>query len=427
MSNAATVRSRAWYGDEELTLKFPTGWEVEVLGPKDAPALSNAQIEKAFAEPIGTARIAELAKGKRSVAIIVDDLSRPTPAAQIIPFLLRELASAGVPKSEIRFVAGVGAHRPLRDEDIIKKIGADIAAEYEVTNHNFMSGDLRAFGNLENGMPIYLNRVVADADLKICLGGIYPHSSVGFSGGAKLIVPGIAGFTTMFYFHTFSPSRGHAVVERKGSEPDHRDFSEAVARVLGLDVIVNTVLNRRREICGLFVGDFVQAHRKGAHFALDTYSTEIPEASRKETDLVVLNCYPLDSDPIQTGKALWATRYFEKAYQMALNPATDGICYHGLFEQIDYARFVQQKAERTQSELPAPQLGTQDQLHVWSEHFLVDDFYKKHPGALLFRDLDQLISLFAERLPSHAKVAVLPSAGIQVLAPEQLIERSNSQ
>ncbi|MDE0552876.1 MAG: lactate racemase domain-containing protein, partial [Candidatus Poribacteria bacterium] len=371
---------------------------------------------QAFAEPIGTSRISELAKGKKSAAIIVDDLSRPTPAATVVPFLLRELASAGVPTSEIRFVVGGGSHRPLTDEEIAKKIGAEVAAAHEATSHDFMSGDLRALGSLDNGMPIYINRVVADADFKICLGGIYPHGSVGFGGGAKLIVPGIAGFTTMFYFHSFSPSRGHAVIERRGSEPDHRDFSEAVAGVLGLDVIVNTVLNSRREICGLFVGDFVQAHRKGAHFALETYGTEIPEASRKETDLVVLNCYPLDSDPIQTGKALWATRYFEKAYQMALNPASDGICYHGLFDQIDYARFVQQKAERTESELPAPQLGNQEQLHVWSEHFLVDDFYKKHPGALLFRDLEQLIALFAEQLPANAKVAVLPSAGIQVLA-----------
>ncbi len=419
MSNTATVYSRAWYGDEELTLNFPNGWEVEVLGPKDAPELSDAHIEKIFAEPIGTPRIAELAKDKKSATIVVDDLSRPTPAARVIPFLLRELASAGVPKSEIRFVVGGGSHRPLTDEEVAKKIGADVAAEYEATSHDFMSGDLRALGSLDNGMPIYLNRVVADADFKVCLGGIYPHGAVGFGGGAKLVVPGIAGFATMFYFHTFSPSRGHAIIEKKGNEPDHRDFAEAVARILGLDVIVNTVLNTRREICGLFVGDFIQAHREGAHFALDTYGTEIPEASRKETDLVVLNCYPLDSDPIQTGKALWATRYFEKAYKMALNPASDGICYHGLFDQIDYNRFLEQRAERTESELPTPQLGTQEQLHVWSEHFLVDDFYKKHRGACLFRNLDELIALFAEKLPAHAKVAVLPSAGIQVLAPEK--------
>ena len=418
MNNTATIHSRAWYGDEELTLNFPNGWEVEILGPKDGPALSDAQLAQAFAEPIGTPRIAAMANGKKSAAIIVDDLSRPTPAATVIPFLLRELTEAGVPKSEIRFVVGGGSHRPLTDAEAAKKVGTDVAAEHEVTSHNFMAGDLRALGSLDNGLPIYLNRVVADADFKICLGGIYPHGAVGFGGGAKLVVPGIAGFATMFYFHSFSPSRGHAVIERTGSEPDHRDFAEAVARQLGLDVIANVVLNSRREICGLFVGDFVQAHRKGAHFALDTYGTVIPETSRKETDLVVLNCYPLDADAIQTGKALWAPRYFEKAWTMALNPASDGICYHGLFDQVDYARFRQQREGKTQPELPAPQLGRQAQLHVWSEHFGVDDFYKKHPDALLFRDLAQLIQLFAEKLPADAKVAVLPAAGIQVLAED---------
>ena len=417
MDNAATVRSRAWYGDEELTLNFPTGWEVEVLGPKDAPALSDAHIEKAFAEPIGTPRISELAKGKKSAAIIVDDLSRPTPAAKVIPFILRELASAGVPKSEIRFVAGVGAHRPLRDEDIIKKIGSDIAAEYEVSNHNFMSGDLRAFGNLDNGMPIYFNRVVADADFKICLGGIYPHSSVGFSGGAKLIVPGISGFATMFYFHTFPPGRGPAIIEGESDEPDRRDCAELAAGVLGLDVIANVVLNSRREICGLFVGDFIKAHRKGAHFAMDTYSTEIPETNQTESDLVVINCYPLDADAIQLDKALGALTYFENAYTMALYPASDSSCYHGLFDRIDYARYLRQRAEQVPPELPTPKIGRRGQLHVWSEYFLADDFYKEYPASLLFRDLEQLIQLFASALPARAKVTILPVAGTQVLIP----------
>ena len=417
MNNAATVHSRAWYGDKELRLNFPTGWDVEVLGPKDAPELSDAQIEKAFAEPIGTDRISELAKGKKSAAIIVDDLSHPTPAARVIPFLLRELAAAGVPKSEIRFVAGVGAHRPLRDEDITKKVGADIAAEYEVTNHNFMSGDLRAFGNLENGMPIYLNRVVADADFKICLGGIYPHSSVGFSGGAKLIVPGISGFTTMFYFHTFPPGRGPAIIEGESNEPDRRDCAELTAGVLGLDVIANVVLNSHREICGLFVGDFIQAHRKGAHFAMDTYSTEIPERNQTESDLVVINCYPLDADAIQLDKALGALTYFENAYTMALYPASDSSCYHGLFDRIDYARYLRQRAEQIPPELPTPQIGHRGQLHVWSDHFLADDFYKEYPASLLFRDLQQLIQGFVEKLPARAKVTVLPVAGIQVLIP----------
>jgi len=413
--NTATMYSRAWYGDEELALTFPSGWEANTIAPKDAPKLSNAGIEAAFGQPIGTPRIAEMARGKRSAAIIVDDLSRPTPAATVVPFLLRELLEAGIPKSEIRFVVGGGSHRPLTDEEIAKKVGADVASEYEVTSHNFLSGDLRALGSLDSGLPIYINRVVADADFKICLGGIYPHGSVGFGGGAKLIVPGVSGFATMFYFHTFSPSRGHAVIERRGDEPDHRDVAEAVAKVLELDVIVNVVINSKREVARVFVGDIVKAHRAGAHFALETYGTEILDEIRKETDLVVLNCYPLDSDPIQTGKAFWVRRHFDHAYTIAINPASDGICYHGLFDRVDYARFLKQRADRKPMELPPP-IGTSDQLLVWSEHFPVDDFYKKHPNDILFREWDTLINMLAEKLPQNAKVAVFPCSGIQVLA-----------
>ena len=104
---------------------------------------------------------------------------------------------------------GPGSHRPITEAEMVQKLGADVVAAYEVTNHDFLSGDLRALGSLDNGMPIYLNRTVADADFKICVGGIYPHSSVGFTGGAKLIVPGVSGHATIFYFHTFSSSRGH--------------------------------------------------------------------------------------------------------------------------------------------------------------------------------------------------------------------------
>ncbi len=416
MKNTVTVRSGAWYGDNELTLSVPANWHIEMLNPKDAPALTTTQIEVAIAETIGTKPISELAKNKKSATIIVDDMSRPTPAYQVIPFLIRELNRAGVPKSEIRFVVGVGGHRPISDEEMVKKLGADIVAEYEVTNHDFLSRDLRGLGNLENGTPLYINRTVADADFKMCLGGIYPHSSVGFSGGAKLIVPGTAGFSTMYYFHKFPPGRGPAVIEGEGDEPDRRDTIEMAAAVLGLDAIANVVLNSRREISGLFVGDFIKAHRKAAHFALDTYNTKILESTRTASDLVIINCYPLDADAIQLDKALAAFSYFENAYTMALYPATDGSCFHGLFDRLDYPKYVRQKIERLPTKpTPEPKLGRQSQLHVWSEHFDRDDFYKEYPSSLLFRDLDQLIRLMAEKLPSHAKVAILPAAGIQVL------------
>ena len=415
--NTATFFSRAWYGDEEITLPLPAEWQVETLAPRQLPALSSAKIRAAFQRPIGTAPISQLARGSGSAAIVVDDLSRPTPAAVIIPALLEELIAAGLPRDEIRFVVGGGSHRPLTREEIVKKVGAEVASRYEVTNHDFMSGHLRGVGNLPDGTPIFIDPVVADADFKVCLGGIYAHGAVGFGGGAKLILPGVSGLATMFCYHAFYPSRGHAVVEaERGDNPDHRHISEEVAGRVGLDVIVNAVLNHRREVAGLFVGDFIQAHRQAAGFALEAYGTAIPDSLRREADLLLVNCYPLDSDPIQTGKALWPRRFFDRAYTVAVNPASDGISYHGLFDRLSYNLFQTKVAQRTPRELPTPRIGKPDQVLILSEHFPVDEFCVKHAGDILFRHWEDLIAQLSERLPRRARVAVFPFAGIQVQA-----------
>jgi nickel-dependent lactate racemase len=424
--NQVTMPSRAWYGDGDLTLDFPASWRVQVLPPQDAAKLDPAGIAAAFANPIGTPTIAELARGKRSAAIVVDDISRPTPAAELVPYVLAELAAAGVPKDEIRFVIGGGSHRPQTREEMAKKLGAEVVAEYEVTTHNFMAGDLRGLGSLPDGTPLYFNRVVADAGFKMTIGGIYPHGSVGFGGGSKLILPGVAGFATMFHFHTFYPSRGQGNIERQGDTPDHRDASEAAARVLGLDVVVNAVLNSRREIAALYVGDFVQAQRAGARRARQVYGTHIPAELRREADVVVVNAYPLDSDPIQTTKATWTKRYFEKAYTVVVNPAVDGICYHGLFDRIDWGRFNSQRLARPPrpeagapgARDPEPVLGRRDQSLIWSEHFPAYDFPRRLPNDILVRRWETVIDLLRPAVPDDARVAVFPASGIQLLAAE---------
>ena len=418
MTPQAKMYSRAFFGDEEITLSFPNGWQVDVLAPEQLPALDEIQLQTAFAQPVGTPRIAELARRKRSAAIVVDDLSRPTPADALIPFVLRELATAGVPESEIRFVVGTGSHRPLSAEEIALKVGADTARRFQVTCHNFMGGNLRGLGNLEDGTPIFIDPVVADADFKICVGGVYAHGAVGFGGGSKLILPGVSGFATMYCFHTFYPGRGHAVIENESGQRDGRDLSEEVAGRVGLDVVVNAVLNHRRQIAGLFVGDFVAAQRRAAAFAVQAYGTEIPDEMRSATDLVVANCYPLDTDAIQTGKALWPRRFFPNAYAVAVNPACDGICYHGLFERRNYERFLAEHEARRQQgdEDPPARIGKPDQTLVLSEHFPTPEFYEKHPRDILFRDWDELVAQLAAKLPADARVVVFPFASIQVPA-----------
>lgn len=419
-TQTVTVPSRAWYGDEERALALPAGWNVHTCAPNDAPPLSQAQIAAAFDNPIGTPRIRQAAKGRASAAVIVDDLGRPTPAAEMLPFVLEELAAAGVPKAETAIVVGGGSHRPLTDEEIVKKVGADVAAEYSVSSHDFMAGDLVGYGSLDDGTPVYINRIVAEAEFKICVGGIYPHGAVGFGGGSKLIVPGVAGFATMFHFHSFSASRGQGNIERQGDVRDHRDVSEDVARRIGLDLVVNCVITSRRKIAGLFVGDFVQAQRTGARFAQRTYSTHIPESLRQEADLLICNAYPLDADPIQGVKSLWARSLFTKnPYAVVLNPASDGIFYHGLHQRLPWPQYLMRKAEAEAVADADAVVGGPENLIVVSEHFLASEFPIRHGDGVLFRRWEPAIEQLAEKLPTDATVAVFPSAAVQILAREQ--------
>lgn len=412
----AKIPTRAWFGDEEIELAFPSDWQTTTLWPHDAPKLETSDIETAFEHPIGTPRIADLAAGRSSAAIVVDDLSRPTPVAELIPFVLRELSAAGIPRGEIRFVVGGGSHRPMDDEEIVKKVGADVATSFQVTYHDCYGGNLRGFGNLPDGTPLYFDPVVAEADFKMTLGGIYPHGAVGFGGGAKLILPGVAGFATMYHFHKFYASRGHGVIERGGGPLDNRDAAEGAAKALGLDLIVNAVINGHRQISGVFVGDSVLAHRAGARFALQTYSTAIPDDLRRRADVVVANVYPLDSDGIQTSKALWVRKYFDDAYVIAVNPASDGICYHGLFDLIDWGRFCQRAAQHEHMTDPVPRITGPDQTIMWSDNFPIREFQARMAGGALFRNWEQLIGQLADKVPENATVAIFPCAGIQVPA-----------
>ncbi len=435
-SQTVSVPSHSWFGDLERTLSFPAGWDVHVCACEDAPALSSAEIAAAFESPIGTPRIREAAKGKASAAIVVDDLSRPTPAADMLPHVLEELAAAGVPKAETVIVVGGGTHRPLTEEEMVKKVGAEVAATYATTSHDFMAGDLVAYGSLEDGTPVYINRIVAEAEFKICVGGIFPHPSVGFGGGAKLIVPGVAGFATIFHFHSFSARRGQGNLERQkpsaeeagkvtlidGGVRDHRDVAEEVASLIGLDMIANCVLTSRRQIAGVFVGDFVEAHRAGARFARRTYGTAVPHRLRQEADLVVCNAYPLDADPVQGSKAVWPREYFEREpYTVVLNAACDGISYHGLHQQLPWPQYLKRKAEADATPDPAARIEGREPLLIVSEHFQAAEFAAKHGGDLLYRDWQTVIDQLAAKLPADATVAVFPNTSIQILKREEAV------
>ena len=206
-----------------------------------------------------------------------------------------------------------------------------------------------------------------------------------------------------------------------GGVRDHRDVSEGVAGRIGLDMVVNCVLSGRRQIAGLFVGDFIKAHRAGARFAQRAYGTHIPNRLRQEADLLVCNAYPMDADPIQGDKALWAVPYFEREpYRIVLNAASDGISYHGLGQQLPWSLYLKRRAAAA---TPDPQavVDGPGSLLVLSEQFQAAEFSTRHCGDLLFRSWETLIEQLAAKLPADATAVVFPSASTQILAREELV------
>lgn len=282
----AVVPVLAWYGDEELELEFPESWDVTVCNMKgsDAPPLSDGGIRKAFANPIGTKTIKELAKGKKEVAVLFDDMSRATPSAVLIPYILEELAAAGIPDDNIRFIAAIGAHGTMNGIDFRKKLGDEVMGRFLVYNHNPYE-NCTPLGTSKYGTPVAINSEFMSCDLKIGIGSIVPHP-YGFGGGSKIVLPGVASMETIDANHTrlrLSPTVGIGKLEENLLM---KDINE-VARMAGLDVKVDAILNLKREVSALFVGEPVKQHIEGVKLARQHYATDMV----RDADIVVANCF----------------------------------------------------------------------------------------------------------------------------------------
>ena len=197
-----SIPVKAWYGDEKMQLQFPETWDVSecrMIG-HDTPALSDEQLREGLQKPLGTEPLREMAKGKKQVVILFDDLTRPAPTWKILPFVLDELKAADIPDDNIRFVTAYANHAAMSQEDFIKKLGKDAVRRFRIYNHNPYD-HLVKVGESSRGTPILINKEVMSCDLKIGIGGLIPHLGAGFGGGAKLVIPGVAGIETADYNH----------------------------------------------------------------------------------------------------------------------------------------------------------------------------------------------------------------------------------
>ncbi len=293
-TNVVTVPNLQWYGDTPLSLEFPESWEVMRcrMACEGQPPLSGDEIEAVLENPIGTIPLSRIAEGADEVVIIIDDMTRPTKSFQYVKPILRILNRVGVHRDNIRFVMAPGSHGTFARTDFVKKLGDEIVAEYQCYNHNPYDM-LDYLGETSRNTPVYVNSEVMGCDLKIGVGTVLFHRLMGFSGGGKIILPGVAGIETIYHNHGevggFGPDRKpHPTTGYMKNEGNvMRLDTEDAARMAGLDFKVDSVLNLNRDPIGAYAGDFVETQRRASREVEKWHACEAP----MEMDVVVANTY----------------------------------------------------------------------------------------------------------------------------------------
>ncbi|HBY62979.1 MAG TPA: nickel-dependent lactate racemase [Solibacterales bacterium] len=287
--------ARLAFGRDGLDLDLPDGFRVEVLEARSASALADPRgaLEQALDAPIAAAPLAELASGKRSASISVCDITRPAPNRFVLPSVLRRLEAAGVPRDGIRILIATGLHRPATEAEIREIAGPEIAATYTVLNHHARNREEHRFlGETAAGTPVWIDERFVSADLRLSLGFIEPHLMLGYSGGRKLVAPGLAAQETIKVLHSPRFMREPKAVEGSIEDnPLHRELLE-IARLAGQSFIVDVALAHDRSIAGVFAGHPEEAHRAGVRFVSAALLQTLPEPA----DLVITTGagYPLD-------------------------------------------------------------------------------------------------------------------------------------
>ena len=331
------------YGRTGLDVTLPDANLVGPLSIRPAPPLADpeAAIREAMANPIGSRPLAELARGRKDACIVICDITRPVPNKLMLPPMLRTLEEAGIPREKITILIATGLHRPNEGDELVELVGADIAANYKCVNHFGKDRDSHDYlGTTPNGVPVWLDSRYVRADLKISTGLIEPHLMAGYSGGRKVICPGIAALETVRIWH------GPRFLEHPKADcgsvagnPVHEENTR-IALMAGCDFIVNVSLDGARQITWVGAGDMIQAWEAGVRFVEKVVKAFVPEP----VDIVVTSCagYPLDTTWYQAVKGLTGALSIVKQGGTIILAASlsEGLGSHEFQEMLSTSSFM---------------------------------------------------------------------------------------
>jgi nickel-dependent lactate racemase len=283
-------------------VEIPDANLLGVYAPRRVDGLDEeAILARGIAEPIGAPRLRDAVPADARVLVLVDDGTRGTPVARVLGHVVGELAAAAVPDEHITILTAQGTHRAMTDVELRRKLG-EFAMRFRVAQHDWLDQSrLHDFGRTSDGTRVTANRLLADADFVLGIGSIAPHRIKGFSGGAKIAFPGVAGREMQERNQRDAALRRSEDVMGVADNPMRHRIEEA-ARLAGLRYIVNCVADGAGLIAALVVGDVVLAHRAGSRLSAELNSVTLPHRA----DIVVTDSHPADRDVWQSAKGVYS-------------------------------------------------------------------------------------------------------------------------
>lgn len=414
------------YGKDALKARLPVERLVFDGRMEPLAALPDfaAALRAALERPIGCAPLAELVAAAKRVLILIEDNTRNTPVDKILPVLLEALEQAGVAPAKIEILTAPGTHRVMSAAELEAKIGPGISARVLVSQHDFR--DAASLAELDpvavgkSLIPVQVNRKALAADVVIGIGDIVPHCDAGFSGGAKILQPGICGYATTAATHVAAALMDE--IPLGAVDNPCRLGMEEVARRVGLSFIVNVVKNFKNEIVKIVAGDFVAAHREGVRTSRLSFGVAVPEPA----DIVLVSSYPCDLDYWQAEKGIISAYFTVKKGGVIVfaAPCPEGLEHnHPRLREwlaLDYAaacaRAAASSPEDRSEDLVAADLAILNaRIREKAAIFLVSDGLTDPEdirvlGYTRFESLQAAVDEAFRRIPG-ASVGVLPRGG----------------
>ncbi len=367
-----------YYADEKYELSVPSKNIIE--GHRGNKKTKKISLSDSLDNPIGSEKLVDLAYKSEKIVLVVEDHTRHSPVYETLVELKKRFSSNGIPWNRVTILVATGTHRMMTDRELGEKF-REFTDFSKIIQHNaYDSENIIDYGSFLD-VPLKINAVV-EADLTVCIGAIVPHRFSGWSGGSKMIVPGVAGYETVFKSHHMAILNSNANVGIAKNK--FRSLINEAGKRAGVDFIINYYFDANGKIAGCVSGNPVAAHEEGIKLA----EKEVEVIYNRRSDVTFISSYPSVNDFWQSGKALYTADLITKdgGKIVMISPLFEGFGDHPVFAQMlrKNSGKILKELESLSGEDPLAYVAAyavkkimeKKEIHIISETEYVEDFKK---------------------------------------------------